>query len=202
MRRALLLLVMLAGLALVFWSGYRNLRARRAASQMQQATQATLIPDDSAAESPVAESTLKGKPAPAFTLADLNGKKVSLSDFQGHPLIINFWGTYCGPCKFEMPWLEEFSHTYASTGLKIIGITYDSEVGVPTITKDIHQLGVTYPILLSDDKAEKDYLNNIPVLPVSFFIDRTGKIIEITAGAGSRQQLEAVVKETATAGAQ
>jgi thiol-disulfide isomerase/thioredoxin len=196
---------MLAGLALVFWSGVHNLHARRAAQQMQ-ANRAVLVPegstpDPSSSDSPEAISPLKGKPAPAFTLANLNGKKVSLSDFHGHPLVINFWGTYCGPCKFEMPWLEEFSHTYAAAGLKVIGITYDSEVGVPTISKSVQKLGVTYPILLSDDKAEKAYLSDSEVLPMSFYVDKTGKVIEITAGLGSKQQLEAMVKET-VAGAQ
>jgi thiol-disulfide isomerase/thioredoxin len=193
---------MLAGLALVFWSGAHNLRARRTAQQMPQTAQATLIPDGAASDSPEAASPLKGKPAPAFTLADLTGKKVSLSDFQGHPLVINFWGTYCGPCKFEMPWLEEFSHTYAAAGLKVIGITYDSEVGVPTITKAVQKLGVTYPILLSDAKAENAYLDNLPVLPVSFYVDKTGKVIEITAGLGAKEQLEAMIKETVAAGPQ
>ena len=202
MRKALLLLVMLAGLALVFWSGYRNHRARRADSQT--ATQATLAPDSSApdSDSPAATSPLKGKQAPAFTLADLSGKKVSLSDFAGHPMVVNFWGTYCGPCKFEMPWLEELSHKYAASGFKVVGITYDSEVGAPTIAKDVQKLGVTYPILLSDPKAEKDYLSDSEVLPMSFYVDKTGKVIEVTAGAGSKDQLEAMVKETVGAGAQ
>ncbi|HEV2646942.1 MAG TPA: TlpA disulfide reductase family protein [Acidobacteriaceae bacterium] len=199
MRRVLLLLAMFAGLALIVWSGVHNLRARRAVQQAQT-DRLTLIPEGPSTDSPLADSPLKGKPAPAFTLADLTGKQVSLSDFQGHPLLINYWGTYCGPCKFEMPWLEEFSHKYASAGLKVIGITFDSEVGVPTITKAVKQLGVTYPILLSDDKAEKAYLNNLPALPVSFFVDKTGKIIEITAGLGAKEQLEAMIRETIAGG--
>jgi thiol-disulfide isomerase/thioredoxin len=205
MRRALLLLLMFAGLALVVWSGVHNLRARRAAQQLQT-NRVVLVPEgsspDASSDSPEITSPLKGKPAPAFTLTDLDGKKVSLSDFKGHPLIINYWGTYCGPCKFEMPWLEEFSHTYAAAGLKVVGITYDAEVGVPTIAKAVHSLGVTYPILLSDATTEKAYLNNLPALPVSFYVDKTGKVIEITAGLGSKQQLEAMVKETVAAGAQ
>jgi thiol-disulfide isomerase/thioredoxin len=202
MRKALLMLIVVAGVALVFWSGYRNLRARRTASQVAGQTvpmQGSPAPDST---SPEAASPLKGKAAPAFTLADLGGKKVSLSDFQGHPLVVNFWGTYCGPCKFEMPWLEEFSHKYAASGLKVVGITYDAEVGVPTISKEVQKLGVTYPILLSDPKAEKDYLSDSEVLPMSFYVDKAGKVIEVTAGAGSKDQLEAMVKETVGAGAQ
>ncbi|HEV2618801.1 MAG TPA: TlpA disulfide reductase family protein [Acidobacteriaceae bacterium] len=205
MRRALLLLVMLAGLSLVVWSGVQNLRARRAAQQTQ-ANRIVLVPDgsrpDASPDSPAADSPLKGKPAPAFTLVDLDGKKVSLADFKGHPLVINYWATYCEWCKFEMPWLEELSHTYAATGLKVVGIAFDTEVGVPTILKNVQKLGATYPILLSDAATEKVYLDNLPVLPVSFYVDRTGKVIEVTAGVGSKQQLEAMFKETAAAGAQ
>jgi thiol-disulfide isomerase/thioredoxin len=195
---------MFAGLALVFWSGYHNLRNRRAAS-LPQANKVTLIPDSaatSASDSPDAASPLRGKPAPAFTLVDLDGKNVSLSDFRGHPLLVNFWGTYCAPCKLEMPWLEEFSHKYASDGFKVVGVTYDSEVGTPTISKDVHKLGVTYPILLSTPKAEKDYLSNSEVLPMSFYVNKAGKVIEVTAGLGSKDQLEAMVKETVSAGAE
>src|ERR1035441_7728483 len=97
----------------------------------------------------------------------LNGKKVSLSDFKGHPLVLNFWGTYCAPCKVEMPWLEEFSKKYASDGFEVVGVTYDSEVGKATIGKDTQKLGVTYPILLSDPAIEKAYLSDTEVLPRS-----------------------------------
>jgi thiol-disulfide isomerase/thioredoxin len=197
-------MTMFAGLALVFWSGYHNLRNRQA-HQMPPDKQVTLVPDSSGtapSDSGTTASPLRGKPAPAFTLADLDGKQVSLSDFHGHPMVLNFWGTYCAPCKLEMPWLEEFSHKYAGEGLKVVGVTYDSEVGVPTISKDVQKLGVTYPILLSTPKAEKDYLSDSEVLPMSFYVDKSGKIIEVTAGTGSKEQLEAMVKETVTAGAQ
>jgi thiol-disulfide isomerase/thioredoxin len=197
--------MMAAGISLVVWSGYKNWHAAHNPAQ-NQANRVTLIPDTSNAPgassdaNPVADSPLRGKPAPAFTLVDLDGKKVSLNDFKGHPLVVNFWGTYCAPCKIEMPWLETFSKKYAADGFDVIGVTYDSEVGKDLITKDTKQLGVTYPILLSDPKAEKDYLSDSEVLPMSFYVDRTGKVIEVTAGLGSEDQLEAMVKETIAAG--
>jgi thiol-disulfide isomerase/thioredoxin len=132
---------------------------------------------------------------------DLNGRHVSLSDFKGHPLVVNFWGTYCAPCKIEMPWLQDLSKKYAADGFDVIGVTYDSEVGKDTISKDVQKLGVTYPILLSDPKAEKDYLSDSEVLPMSFYVDKTGKVIQVTAGAGSENELEAMVKQTIAAGA-
>jgi len=204
MRRALLLAIMVAGIALVVWSGVQNLRQRRLAIERQQATQVTLIPDTpsssgNSTDSP-GPSPLRGKSAPAFTLVDLDGKKVSLSDFKGHPLVVNFWGTYCAPCKIEMPWLEEFSKKYASDGFQVVGVTYDAEVGKETIARNTQKLGVTYPILLSDPTIEEAYLKNTEVLPMSFYVDKTGKVIEVTAGAGSKDELEAMVKETIAAG--
>jgi thiol-disulfide isomerase/thioredoxin len=201
MRKALLLVLMVAGISLVVWSGYRNLRDRKRAAELAQASRVTLVPDGAeASDTTATASPLRGKQAPAFNLVDLAGKKVSLADFKGHPLVLNFWGTYCEPCKLEMPWLEEFSHTYAPQGFKVVGITYDVEVGIPVIAKDVNKLGVTYPILLSTPKAEKDYLSDAPVLPVSFYVDKTGKIVEVTAGLGSKDQLEGMVKETIASG--
>jgi len=207
MRRALLLIMMVSGISLVVWSGYHNIRERRLAAQEREAAHVTLIPDNSSSgsasgDAPEAPSPLLGKPAPPLSLVDLSGKQVSLSDFKGHPLVVNFWGTYCAPCKIEMPWLETFSKKYAADGFDVIGVTYDSEVGKDTISKNVRKLGVTYPILLSDPKAEKDYLADTEVLPMSFYVDRTGKVIQVTAGLGSEDQLEAMVKQTIAAGAQ
>jgi thiol-disulfide isomerase/thioredoxin len=205
MRRAILLLMMAAGLALVVWSGWQNLRQRNSALRTQQQGRVDLMPGMSSAtasDSSAGQSQLRGKPAPAFTLLDLNGRKVSLSNFKGRPLVLNFWGTYCPPCKIEMPWLEEFSKKYAPDGLQIVGITYDSEVGRDTIARDAQQLGVTYPILLSTPTAEKDYLSDTEALPMSFYVDKSGKVIEVTAGLGSKDELESMVKETIAAGGQ
>ena len=208
MRRALLLLMMVAGISLVVWSGYQNLHERRLAAEAREANHVTLIPDNpnspgtASADAPDAPSPLLGKPAPPLSLVDLNGKQVSLADFKGHPLLINFWATYCTPCKFEMPWIEDLNKKYAPEGFRVIGVTYDSsEVSKDTISKDVQKLGVTYPILLTSPKAEKDYLSDSEVLPMSFYVDKSGKVVQVTAGAGSEDQLEAMVKETIAAGA-
>jgi thiol-disulfide isomerase/thioredoxin len=188
---------MIGGIGLIVWSGVHNLRQRRLDAQQRQQMQAVLVRTPES--DPNAPSPLLGKPAPDFTLVDLSGRKVSLKDFKGHPLLLNFWGTYCDPCKIEMPWLEEIHKKYAGQGFEVVGVTYDSEVGKATIEKSTQQLGVTYPILLSDPKAEKDYLSDSEVLPMSFYVDRAGKIIEVTAGLGGKDQLEAMVKKTIAA---
>ena len=98
-----------------------------------------------------------------------------------------------------MPWLQELSQKYAPQGFDVVGVTYDSEVGRDTIAKDTQKLGVTYPILLSDPKAEKDYLSDSEVLPMSFYVDKTGTIVAVTAGLGGKDELEAMVKKTIAA---
>jgi thiol-disulfide isomerase/thioredoxin len=100
-----------------------------------------------------------------------------------------------------MPWLETFSKKYAADGFDVIGVTYDSEVGKDTISKDVQKLGVTYPILLSDPAIEKAYLSDTEVLPMSFYLDRTGKVVAVTAGLGEKDDLESMVKQTIAAGA-
>ena len=143
------------------------------------------------------ESALQGRQAPGFALVALDGKRVSLDDFKGHPLVINYWATYCGPCRVEMPWIEEFSRKYAASGLRVVGIAYDAEVGRDKIARETTGLGVTYPILLSDAAAEKAYLSGINVLPVTFYVDREGKVVEVSTGQGSKDDLEAQVQSLA-----
>lgn len=199
--------MMLSGIGLVVWAGYQNIHQRRLEAQAMQATKLNLIPDNGSPSSASDESNampspLLGKPAPPLALEDIDGKQVTLADFKGHPLVVNFWATYCDPCKLEMPWLEALSKKYAADGFDVIGVDYDSEVGKATIAKDAQKLGVTYPILLSDSKAEKDYLSDSDGLPMSFYVDRTGKVVQVTMGLGSEDQLEAMVKSTIASGAQ
>jgi thiol-disulfide isomerase/thioredoxin len=211
MRKAVLLLTMVAGISLVLWAGWHNLRERRRAMQLQEQARVELLPGAGGSGSAGKDSSddgsltaqgasLRGKPAPAFTLDDLAGEKVSLSDFKGRPLLVNFWGTYCDPCKIEMPWLEEFQKKYAADGFEVVGVTYDAEVGKETIGKDVKKLGVTYPILLSTPDVEKTYLSDSEVLPMSFYVDKAGKVVNVSAGLGPKDDLEAMVKETIAAG--
>lgn len=193
---------MFAGFALIVWSGYQNLRERRLAAQAREAARVDLIPDTPSPSAEADNSPLRGKPAPPLSLVDLNGKRVSLTDFKGHPLLINFWATYCAPCKYEMPWIEDLSKKYAPEGFRVIGVTYDSsDVSKATVTENVQKLGVTYPILLTDAKVEKDYLSDSEVLPMSFYVDKSGKVVQVTAGASSENDLEAMVKQTIAAGA-
>jgi thiol-disulfide isomerase/thioredoxin len=198
---------MVAVISLVLWAGWHNLRARRLALQKQQEEHVLLLPDvaqergdapmDASGGSP---SPMLHKPAPEFKLVALDGKKVSLSDFKGRPLVVNFWATWCGPCKVEMPWFEEFRKKYAADGFEVLGLADDADAGKDAIAKSAAKLGVTYPILLTDGLVQKAY-GDPDVLPMSFYVDKRGSVVAVTAGLGSKDELEAKVKETIAAGA-
>ena len=203
-RNALVLGVMVVGIALMLWAGWHNLRERRLAMQRAQENHVVLVPDKAGdAEQGTTDSEqphMRGKVAPGFTLTDLDGKKVSLSDFKGRPVLVNFWATWCGPCKVEMPWFEQFQKQYAAQGFEILGLTDDVDVGKDTIAKVAHRIGVSYPILLTDGKVQTAY-GGLDVLPMSFYVDRNGVVVEETAGLGSKDEIEAHIKKTIASGA-
>lgn len=198
---------MIVGISLMLWAGWHNLRQRRIAMQQAAANHVVLTPaqpatsgqgDDSEDVDPGAK--LRGKTAPAFTLSTLDGKKVSLSDYKGHAVLVNFWATWCAPCKIEMPWFEELRKQYAGQGFEILGLTADADAGKDVIAKTAQKIGVTYPILLATDKIEDAY-GGIDYLPMSFYVDRNGKVVEATAGLSSKDEIEANIKKTIASGA-
>src|SRR5215471_19915298 len=140
MRRAVVLGVMVVGIALMLWAGWHNLRKRKLAMQKARENQVVLIPDKQGAAGAQGEDSalapvMRGKQAPAFALTSLDGKKVSLADYKGRPVLVNFWATWCGPCKVEMPWFEEFRKQYGAQGFEILGLTDDADAGKETIAK-------------------------------------------------------------------
>ena len=198
MRRVVVLGVMVAGIALLLWAGWHNLRERKLAMQRARESQVALLPEKDGQSGAEGESGLapvmRGKQAPAFELKTLDGKKVSLADYKGRPVLLNFWATWCGPCKVEMPWFEEFRKQYAGQGFEVLGLTDDVDSGNEMIAKVAQKAGVTYPILLTDGKVQTAY-GGLDVLPMSFYVGRNGVVIEQTAGLGSKDQIEANIKK-------
>jgi thiol-disulfide isomerase/thioredoxin len=203
MRRALILGVMVVGIALLLWAGWHNLRERKLAMQKARENQVVLIPDKGGQAGAEGDDELapkmRGKKAPGFSLTNLEGKKVSLADYKGRPVMVNFWATWCGPCKVEMPWFEELRKQYAAQGFEILGLADDADAGKDAIARVAQRSGVTYPILLTDGKVQDAY-GGLDVLPMSFYIDRNGVIVEQTAGLGSKDQIEANIKKTIASG--
>ena len=190
--------LMIVGVTLVIWAGVHNGRDRRLAIQQASGPRVVATRAEPSSETP----KLQGKVAPGFALVDLEGKKVSLADFKGKPVVVNFWATWCGPCKIEMPWFEEFSKTYAGQGLVVLGLAAD-EAPKTVIAGTAKKLGVTYPVLLVDDKVEEAY-GGIDNLPQSFYVDKSGKVMLVTAGIsdgqGGKDEVEANIKRLIAAG--
>src|ERR1700759_4963544 len=189
---------MIALVAVLFWAGVHNLRHRRALSEANHITLTPAAPASAATDDsgpPDAEgANLRGKDAPEFTLSDLSGKKVSLTDFKGHPVVVNFWATWCGPCKLEMPWFEELNQKYKGQGLVILGLSQDDGTSADDIGKAVKKLGVTYTILQPDESVPKLY-GGVDYLPETFYVDPKGTIVEETAGAPTKDQIEANIKK-------
>jgi thiol-disulfide isomerase/thioredoxin len=132
-------------------------------------------------------------PAPDFMLESLDGKNVRLSDLRGKAVLLNFWATWCGPCKIETPWLVQLQNQYGSQGLQVVGVAMDDS-GKDEIAKFAKEMGMNYPVLLGKE-AVGDAYGGIPYLPESFFIGRDGKIVSKIMGIDSRSVLESAVKK-------
>ena len=138
-------------------------------------------------------SITKSSPAPDFTLESLDGKNMRLSDLRGKAVLLNFWATWCGPCKIETPWLVELQNQYGSQGLQVIGVAMDDS-GKEDIAKFAKDMGVNYPVLLGKE-AVGDAYGGVPALPESFFIGRDGKIVDKIIGLKGRAEIEDSIKK-------
>ncbi len=141
-------------------------------------------------------------PAPDITLKDLDGKDVSLAQFRGKVVLVNFWATWCGPCEKEIPWMIEFQQKYAARGFTMLGLAMDEEgkqVVAPWVQKmkfDVNgtKMGMNYPILLANDDAA-DKFGGLIGLPSSFLISRDGKILKKFIGLVSYEHYAKAIEE-------
>jgi peroxiredoxin len=200
-RRLAIVVLLIAGVTLIVVAGAHNLRHRQVVMQKAQQSEVQLTPASSASDTSddPAAKTLLGKAAPSFTLVDLSGKKVSLADYKGHPVVLNFWATYCGPCKLEMPWFQDLQNKYKDKGLVVLGLDQDDGMAVKEVAAASKRVGVTYPILMPDDKVSKSYQLS-DYIPETFYVDKSGKIVEQTIGAHSKDELEADIQKAIGSG--
>jgi peroxiredoxin len=140
---------------------------------------------------------VQGIQAPDFELTSLDGRKVKLSDFRGKAVLLNFWATWCPPCKIEMPWFVELQKRYGQDGLVVLGVAMDDSEP-QKISDFAHEMGLNYPVLLGTDQVSDDY-GNVQYLPTTFYIDRDGKIVSKSAGLFDRKQIEEDVKKALAA---
>jgi thiol-disulfide isomerase/thioredoxin len=155
---------------------------------------ATRQPKNSVAK--VTLSSAAAKPAPDLTLRDLDGKDLSLAQYKGKVVLVNFWATWCEPCQVEIPWLIEMQQKYADRGFTVLGIAMDEEgasVVTPWVTKERFAVNgsksqMNYPIVIGDDAAA-DKFGGLLGYPTSVLINRDGKIIKRITGLISYDEI-------------
>jgi peroxiredoxin len=141
----------------------------------------------------LAPAPVAGHPAPDFELKTLAGETVRLSDFAGQPVLVNFWATWCGPCRAEFPDFQEASLANADR-LVIIGINNTTTDRVDLVDDFVAEMGATFPIVLDEDgKVSQTY--QIRGLPTSIFIDRNGMVNEVFTGPINKAYIEAKLNE-------
>ncbi len=141
-----------------------------------------------------AKPTGISKPAPDFALQTIDGKTLHLSDFRGKAVVVNFWATWCQPCKIEMPWFVELQRQYGPAGLQILGISADEDTSADELDKFTRDLGVNYPVLLGKEEVEQAY-GGIQFLPVTVYVDRQGNVVDKVFGLKGRAEIEDDIKK-------
>jgi len=134
------------------------------------------------------KSARERKPAPDFSLRDADGRAVRLADYRGRVVLLNFWATWCGPCRIEIPWFIELERKHKDQGFAVIGVSMDDE-GWDAVKPFVRRLGVNYRVVLGADSVAQLY-GGVDSLPTSFIIDRQGRIAAAHIGLVSKSVYE------------
>ncbi len=132
-----------------------------------------------------------GDNAPEFSLKDINGKTVSLSDFRGRAVILNFFASWCPPCRQEVPDFIELEKAYGDKGFSMVGVALVTARDAKDFSA---KYGINYPVLVDDGKVSSVY-GPIRSIPTTFILDKSGKIVKLYIGFRSRDVFEADIKE-------
>ena len=133
------------------------------------------------------------KLAPDFTLNDASGKPVKLSDFRGKVVLLNFWATWCGGCKLEIPWFMEFQDQYRNRNFVVLGVSMDED-GWKVVKPFIAQKKINYPILLGNERIAKLY-GGLDALPYTVIIDKSGHIAATHAGVPNKNDYKTEIEK-------
>jgi thiol-disulfide isomerase/thioredoxin len=135
----------------------------------------------------------EAKQAPAFTVKTLEGKPLKLADLKKRPVIVDFWATWCGPCRASMPHLSTMQTRYQKQGLAVIGMSVD-ETGAQSVKKYASGLGLKFTLAMANDEVLDAY-GPIRSIPTTFFINRKGDIVRRVVGYIDGETMEDYVKE-------
>ena len=127
------------------------------------------------------------KPAPEFVRTDLENRRVDLHALRGRVVLLNFWATWCGPCKLEIPQFVAWQSKYGERGLKIIGVAMDEDAD--TVRRSSTKLRIDYPVVLGDNAFKRSY-GDVSDLPRTFLIGPDGKVAAIVSGEADLNALE------------
>ena len=132
-----------------------------------------------------------------FGLKSLDGKTIHLSDYKGKAVLLNFWATWCEPCKIETPWLVELQKQYGAQGLQILGVDADDDSDPSDVSTFVKDMGIDYPVLIgkeSETDAVANAYGGIAFLPQSFLISRDGRVVAKILGLKSKSDIEDAIK--------
>ena len=153
-------------------------------------------PGGDPAHAEAAESSLKPaakrNPAPDFTLKDANGRDIQLSSLKGKVVLLNFWATWCGPCKFEIPWFIEFEKQFKDQGFAVVGVSLDEE-GWEVVKPYIQDKQVNYRVVIGTEEVSQKY-GGVESLPSTFILDREGRIASVHIGLQPKSAFEDDIK--------
>jgi peroxiredoxin len=133
------------------------------------------------------------KATPDFALKDATGATVKLSDYKGKVVLLNFWATWCGPCKIEIPWFMEFQKTYKDRDFAVLGVSMDED-GWDSVKPYVEEHKMNYRVLLGNDQVSQLF-GSIDSLPTTIVIDRAGRIASMHVGLVAKKTYEHEIEQ-------
>ncbi|WP_246206600.1 redoxin domain-containing protein [Virgibacillus ihumii] len=180
-------LVILLALAGFMVAGFMNEKNDKTSSSSDSDGAGIVAPNQNGIE--------VGETAPDFSLQTLSGDTFRLTDLRGKPVFLNFWASWCGPCKKEMPDMQKFYDKYKGK-VEVIAVNLTgSEIGVGKVRKYIDQYGYTYPVPL-DKNSEVQGMYDVTVVPTTYLIGRDGNVIEQKRGPMTYEEMVKMLQKT------